>query len=201
MALAAVSWSFLKLVDLPQLAAWMPSLSRCWPQTVHLVFSSHLWSSVEMGSWIRSLTMARKIGSGMVPLWEVPRSERVEVPWQLSKILRCWVRSKEAKMVLRLSSWAMRERRFWSWRLELPVWTLNRSWSIFGDCRRLVRARAVRWSEGLPSVFWLELLQKEMSALWGPHDRPRPAIGVGSFLCSLNHNKNMFWCRYRLAQW
>ena len=77
--------------------------------------------------------MARKIGSGMVPLWEVPRSERVEVSWKLSKIFRCWVRSKEAKMVLRLSSWAMRERRFWSWRWELPAWILDMSWSIFGD--------------------------------------------------------------------
>ena len=55
------------------------------------------------------------------------------------------------------------------------------SWSIFGDCRRLVRAREVRWSEGSLSKFWLEMLQKEMSALRGPHDRPRPAIGMGSF--------------------
>ena len=36
-------------------------------------------------------------------------------------------------------------------------------------------------AEGLLSVFWLELLQKEMSALRGPHDRQKPAIGMGSF--------------------
>ena len=39
----------------------------------------------------------------------------------------------------------------------------------------------MRWSEGLLSVFWLELIQKEMSALRGPHDRPGPAIGMNSF--------------------
>ena len=38
-ALASSSWSFEWFVDLPQLTAWMPSPSRCWPQTVHLVSS------------------------------------------------------------------------------------------------------------------------------------------------------------------